>query len=516
MSMQTHSLSTIGNQLVGALKRHPDRIAFVQGDRSLTYAETLALIGRMQSALAQAGLRHGDRIGFLIGNRAEAWSVAMAAQLSGIVITYLHPLASLEDQLHQISDAQIDALAIDVEKFSKRGEEIAFRTQYLKHLFTLGPSEYGVDLIAACATVGASDPKDLARPDDLAILNYTGGTSGKPKAAVRRHRGQTAMAVAILADFDIPQSPRYLAIAPITHVGGTKILPVLMRGGTVYLQDGFDAGRVIEAIKTHKINMTLMVPTMIYTLLDCAECAEADFSSLELLLYGAAPMSPQRLVEGLERIGPVFSQLYGQAECYPISVLPRSAHDISQPHLFSSCGHPVSSCEVKLLGEDNQEVAVGEMGEVCIRGPHVMEEYLGQPEQSSETLKNGWLRTGDLARFDEQGYLYIVDRKKDMVISGGFNIYTLEVEKTLLEHPAVVTVAVIGIPDSKWGEALSAAVVVRKGTTVNEETLVEFVKKRRGSLMAPKQIVFVEALPLTSLGKPDKKSLRSSALFIQS
>jgi fatty-acyl-CoA synthase len=509
MNKLTHSLPTVGSQVMRAMRRFPERKAFVWDGGELTYAGTLDLIGRMQAVFAQRGLGRGSRLGLLMGNRAEAWCTAMAAMSSGIAITYLHPLAALNDHLYQIEDAKLDGLAIDILNHAKRGEELAEHLPRIAHLFTFGKAPYGADLVALADRVGSATPRDLARPDDIALFNYTGGTTGRSKGAMRRHASYSASTNAILADFEFPDTPRYLAIAPITHVGGTKVLPVLIRGGTVYLENGFSPTKVIRKIESERINMTLLVPTMIYTILDAPELDGADLSSLELLLYGAAPMAPSRLVEGLERIGPVFSQLYGQTEGYPLTLLRRADHDRNRQHLFASCGLPVSACDIKLLDDNGQEVPTGEIGEICARGPHVMEEYLNQPGLTEETLKDGWLRTGDVARADEQGYLYIIDRKKDMVISGGFNIYTREVEDALMLHPGVAAAAAFGIPDPKWGEAVMAAVVPRPGAQVTDEALIQFVKEHKGSMIAPKRVDFVESLPLTSLGKADKKALRS-------
>jgi len=221
-------------------------------------------------------------------------------------------------------------------------------------------------------------------------------------------------------------------------------------------------------------------------------------------------MSPRRLVEGIERIGPVFSQLYGQTECYPVSVLRKADHDPKTPELFLSCGFPIAACEVKILDNDDQEVETGEAGEICVRAPHVMAEYWKRPETTAETLKNGWLHTGDIARQDERGYMFILDRKKDMIVSGGFNIFPREVEDVLSQHPDVAMVAVVGIPDEKWGEAVTAIVVPREGSTPNADELINLVKARKGSAHAPKQVQFVRQLPMTGVGKVDKKVLRAS------
>jgi fatty-acyl-CoA synthase len=254
----------------------------------------------------------------------------------------------------------------------------------------------------------------------------------------------------------------------------------------------------------------MLVPTMIYVLLDHAHLSGADLSSLEVLYYGAAAMSPSRLEEGITRLGPIFFQFYGQAECpMTITVLRKEEHTVGDPQRLASCGRPVPWLDVALLDEDGQTVADGEPGEICVRGPLVMKEYLNKPEQTAEAFKFGWLHTGDVARADEEGFLTIVDRKKDMIVTGGFNIFPRELEDVLSSHPGVSAAAVIGVPDEKWGEAVKAVVVRRPGAEVAESELIAMVKERKGSIAAPKSVDFVDAIPLSPLGKPDKKSLRA-------
>jgi fatty-acyl-CoA synthase len=423
--------------------------------------------------------------------------------------TALHPLGSLDDQLDQIADAQAEILVVDGRAFAARGAELAQRAASLSQVFTIGPADYGVDLLAAAEAAGATNALDLAGIDDVAALNYTGGTTGKSKGALRRHREYAPFAAAILGDFEIPADPRFLAVAPISHVAGTKVLPVLIRGGSVHLQKGFDPEAVLALIASERINFALLVPTMIYVLLDHPGLDAADLSSLELLLYGASPMSPSRLVEGLARIGPVFSQLYGQTECYPVSVLRKSDHDVRRPDLLESCGFPVAACDVRILDDEDHEVAVGEPGEICVRGPQTMVEYWKRPEDTAATLRNGWLHTGDIARADERGYLFILDRKKDMIVSGGFNIYPREVEDVLSAHADVAMVAVIGVPDAKWGEAVTAMIVPRAGSRPAADELIALVKQRKGPAHAPKHVEIVDNLPTTAVGKVDKKVLRA-------
>jgi len=509
MSDPLYTFPTVCGQTLRALARYPSRTAFRWPGGSLTYRGATDLIGRMQAVFMKLGLPPGARVAFLTANRADTWCAGVAAQLSRLALTWLHPLGSLGDQLFQLEDSEAEMLVIDANAFRDRGGELAEKVQGVMTVFTLGPANYGIDLLATIEEAGHATARCFARADDFATLNYTGGTTGKSKGALRYHREYGGFASAILADFEIPEAARYLTVAPISHVAGTKVLPTLMRGGTVHMLKGFDPEAVLKTIEQERINFTLFVPTMIYVLLDHPALARTDLSSLELLLYGASAMSPSRLVEGIERIGPVFSQLYGQTECYPVSVLRKADHDPAMPELFPSCGFPIAACEVKILDGDDDEVETGEAGEICVRAPHVMAEYWKRPETTEETLKNGWLHTGDVARKDERGYMFILDRKKDMIVSGGFNIFPREVEDVLSQHADVAMCAVVGVPDDKWGEAVTAVVVAREGTHPDADELINLVKARKGSAHAPKQIQFVEELPMTGVGKVDKKVLRA-------
>jgi fatty-acyl-CoA synthase len=516
---------TVGAVTLRALRRFPDRVAFSWDGGSLSYAGAADLIGRIQRVYAELGLRPGQRIAVLTGNRAESWCAAVAAQASGLVLSWLHPLGSLPDQLFQLADLDAGAVVVDADRHAARGAELAEALDGPRVL-AVGPADFGPDLVAAAERVGASAALDVANPGDVVAISYTGGTTGRSKGALRRHPSVVLQSLtAILGDFELPADPRYLAVAPISHVAGTKIVPTLVRGGTVHLLNGFTPDRVLDAIARERLTFTLLVPTMIYALLDCPNLERTDLSSLELLLYGASPMSATRLLEGLDRIGPVFSQLYGQTECYPISVLRRAEHDpLGRPELIASCGAPVSTVAVALLDADGAPVPAGEAGELCVRGGGVMEEYWQRPELTAETFAHGWLHTGDIARADDRGYLYIVDRAKDMIITGGFNVYPREVEDALTAHPAVLAAAVYGTPDEKWGEAVNAAVVLRAGAAadagadagagadvgagVTAAELIAHVKELKGSVQAPKSVQVLTELPMTAVGKVDKKALR--------
>jgi fatty-acyl-CoA synthase len=510
MGHPLYAFPPVCEQTLRALQRYPSRTAFSWPGGSLSYQGAIDLIGCVQAVFMRLGLEPGTRVAFLSANRADSWCAGVAAQLSRLAITWLHPLGSLDDQLFQLEDSEARMLVVDAAAFRDRGGTLAAKAEGVSTVFTLGPADYGVNLLAAIEQAGHATARCLAGPDDIATLNYTGGTTGRSKGALRYHREYGGFAGAILADFEIPEGARYLTVAPISHVAGTKVLPTLMRGGTVHMLKGFDPEAVLTTIARERINFTLFVPTMIYVLLDHPALGRTDLSSLELVLYGASAMSPSRLSEGIERIGPVFSQLYGQTECYPVSVLRKADHDPKTPELFLSCGFPIAACDVKIMDDDDNEVRTGDPGEICVRAAHVMAEYWKRPETTAETLKNGWLHTGDIARKDERGYMFILDRKKDMIVSGGFNIFPREVEDVLSQHEHVAMCAVVGVPDDKWGEAVTAVVVAREGAQPNADELIGLVKARKGSTHAPKQIHFVKELPMTGVGKVDKKALRAS------
>ncbi len=505
---------TYAGLMLRALARWGDRVAFSGYGGGYTYAQSLDLVGRYQAVMQGAGAVRGQRIALLNANRAEAWLAGIAAQALGLCATALHPLGAYEDQQFILEDGEIDFLFVDTENYLEKGAQLAAATGRLRQVFTLGPADYGLDLRASAEAAGAVSAHLLAQPDDNAMLGYTGGTTGKSKGAMRRNHSYVALFNAVLADFEWPEDIVYLAVAPISHVGGTKIPPTLLRGGRVHMQHGFNPDAVLDAIESERISAVLMVPTMVNILLDHPKLDDADLSSLELLIYGAAPMSPTRLLEGLERIGPVFSQLYGQTEGYPLTVLRKADHSKDNPELFAACGSPCASVQIALLDDDGQPVPGGDVGEICARGPQVMDSYWNRPEQTAETFAHGWLHTGDMAWADDRGYLYIVDRKKDMIITGGFNVFPREVEDVITTDPAVAMAAVIGVPDDKWGEAVKAVVVPRPNARIDADALIQRLIQRvrdaKGAVQAPKSVDIVAEIPLTPLGKPDKKALRET------
>ena len=508
---ELHGGMTYCEVVLAALRRFPERVAFRQDGRDLTYRQTLEQLARYAAVLRRRGLRPGEGVGVLSPNRPEVWLGQTAPLLAGGRFTALHPLGSLEDHLYACNEAELRFLLVDP-AYAERAARLLEGSSAVEHVLTFGAAEVGEDLGAAAAAEPTPPPLDAGphRADDIAWLLYTGGTTGVPKAAMLPERAVAQLVYGVATGWDLPTERRYLACAPISHAAGMLIVPTLLRGGTVILQRGFDPAAWLRAVTEERATTALLVPTMIYALLDHPALDGADLSSLETVMYGASPMSPARMAEALERVGPVFCQLYGQTESGGQGTsLWRSEHDRGDLRRLASCGKPMPSVRVEILDDDGNPVPEDTPGEICLRGPSIMLGYYKQPELTAAAFQHGWLRTGDIAVRDGDGFFTIVDRKKDMIVSGGFNVFPREIEDVLTSHPAVSVAAVIGVPDAKWGEAVKALVVLKPGAALEPAELVALVKERKGPVYAPKSVELVDALPLTPVGKADKKVLRA-------
>ncbi len=497
--------------LTAALARHADKPAVYLGDQVLTAREVAEEISRYVQAYESLGITPGSPTAMLSKNRPEVLFAMGANMLTPCRNTALHPMGSLEDQAYVLEDGGIETLVFDPTAFGERAVELQQRVPGLKTLLSFGPSQVGTDIIELASSF---EPKPLRAPvvdgEDVTGLTYTGGTTGKSKGVMQTYRSGAALTQIQLAEWEWPQDTRFLICTPLSHAGAAFFIPTLLRGGSIVVTPGFDPTLVLETIQKYRITATMLVPTMLYILMDHPRIDEYDLSSLQTVYYGAAAISPTRLKEAIERFGPIFFQYYGQTECgMTISVLKKGEHDTNNMARLATCGRAVPWLDVRLLDDDLNEVPDGEPGEICVRGPLVMKGYLNKPEQSEEALRGGWLHTGDVARKDAEGFLTIVDRKKDMIVTGGFNVYPREVEDVISAHPSVAQVAVIGVPDEKWGESVKAVVVKRPGAEVTADEIAALVKDRKGGVHAPKTVDFVDAIPTSPLGKADKKTLRA-------
>jgi len=358
------------------------------------------------------------------------------------------------------------------------------------------------------------EPWQAEPPGDMVMLVGTGGTTGRPKGVMLSGHNIETMAALTLMSYPFRPRPRYLALAPLTHAAGVLCFPVMTLGGEIVIMPRPDLTEFLRLIEESAITHTFLPPTLIYMLLEHARLAGTDTTSLQCLWYGAAPMSVSRLEEALTRIGPVLGQLFGQSEApMMISTLAPAEHfrddgSIATERL-ASAGRPTPLTTVAIMDDEGHLFGPGERGEIVVRGPLVMAGYYKNPQASAEAARYGWHHTGDIGYLDEDNYLFIVDRAKDMIITGGFNVYSAEVEQVLLAHPAVQDCAVIGLPDEKWGERVTAVVQLRPGQTVTGDEIRAFVKDRLGSVKAPKQVEVWPDLPRSKVGKVLKVDVKA-------
>jgi fatty-acyl-CoA synthase len=497
--------------LVEALSRFPRREAFVFGDRRITYSEVSAGVSRFMQVLSSHGVHESSAVGLLSGNLPEVWMLQAACYLLGAVYTGLHPLGSTSDHAYICGDAGVEVLLVHPDRVGD-GLCIAERSPQVRHVLSLGPSPDAPDLTQLAARREARRlRRRSANAEDVRWIPYTGGTTGKPKGVCLPDRALVQQVQTVTTSLGLPECPRFLAVAPISHAGVLPILPTLARGGTIVLERGFQPDRWLHLAMTERISWSFVVPTMLYALLDSGLPGRFDLTCLESIMYGASPMSPARIAEAHDVFGPILLQAYGQTECVSFATtLRKDEHDPKgRPDLLASCGRAILGMRVEILDEHDQPVRDGEIGEVCVRGPGVMSRYHNRPGETAEALRSDWLHTGDLGSRDDRGFFFLVERKKDMIISGGFNVYSREVEDVIASHPAVSAAAVIGVPDERWGEAVMAFVVPRPGAQADSEAIMAYAKELKGAHQAPKRVEIVSELPLTAIGKVDKKALRA-------
>ncbi len=493
--------------------------ALTYHDRTYTYAEigsnALSLACGLQAAL---GIRKGTKVAFLMPNCPEYVFCEYAIAKTGAIRVPLAVLLGNSDHIYMMNHAECTAL-IYHQKMAERVEtmlpELETVTQFICVSDDSRLVPEGHHHLQTLIAKHDSDPEAVdIDPEDLVGIYFTGGTTGRPKGVMLSHRAWVYTVLIEMLEFGFGWEEVFAYLTPLTHAGGCLLLPVLLRKGRAVIFDHFDPSLFLQTVEAEGITSTFMVPTMLYGLLDSPDLNKYSLRSLRNIIYGAAPIAPERLKQAINHFGPILTQLFGQTEapmCF--SAMSHSDHIVDDPErereIFSSAGRPTFHARIRILDDQGSPVKPGEPGEIVVKCANVMQGYLKNPEATAETLQDGWLYTGDIARQDEEGFLYIVDRKKDMVVSGGFNIFPREIEDVLFDHPAVRHAAVIGVPDEKWGEAVKAIVVLYEGKSATEKELIDFVKQRKGSsLVAPKSVEFWDEIPLTNLGKLDKKAMR--------
>ena len=493
-----------------------DNPAVLYRDRVLTYRQLDERSTRLANALLALGLKPGDRVAIQSRNCPEVVEIECALYKAGLVKAALNPRFTAHEASDVVENCTPRVMIAGPGYTGYTRQTRGFAG--VEHYFAIAGAEGGYGAYGAYEALierGANTAIDyVPQPDDLAVLHFSSGSTGKIKAAMQSYGNRLASMRKMILTMDRPARPgdRLALIGPITHASGMLMQPYLFLGATLVLFEKFEPARFLADVARLQLTHVFMVPAMINMLLAEPTLATADLRSLKTLAYGAAPMAPARIREAWERIGPILSQGYGASESTSgVTRLSTAdhAHAIAhQPERLASCGRAMGETEVRVVNERGEEVSGDEIGELVIRGADVFHGYYGEPELTREVLVDGWLHTGDLARVDAEGYIYLVDRKKDMIISGGFNVYPTEVEATLYQHPDVMEACVISVPDDTWGESVKAVVALWPGRQASAAELIGHCRARIADYKSPRTVDFVAELPKNASGKLARKLVR--------
>ena len=481
---------------------------------SMTYGEVVDLSHAVARALRRSGVRPGDKVGILSANHPRSFACIFGIARAGAVWCPINPRNAARENADLLDLFDCTTLLFQP-AFDDLVAEIAPDLPTLVTRVRFGDTGDGaVGFDDWLADAAGDEVVDEDPVDDVVALVGTGGTTGRPKGVMLTDRNLQTMSSIVLMRYPFEGRPRYLALAPLTHAAGVLCFPIMALGGEIVVMDHPDVGEFLALTERHRITHTFLPPTLIYMVLAHEALATTDVSSLQCFWYGAAPISTTRLAEALHRIGPM-AQLFGQSEApMMISTLAPAEHRSADGSIdetrLASAGFPSPLVAVAILDEDGAPVPSGTRGEVCVRGPLVMAGYYRNPEATVEASAHGWHHTGDIGYLDDDGLLFVVDRAKDMIITGGFNVYSAEVEQALMAHDAVRDCAVVGLPDDKWGEKVTAVVLLHDGAATTPGELIDFVKSRIGSVKAPKQIEVWSDLPRSTVGKILKTDIRSA------
>ncbi|MDR3381406.1 class I adenylate-forming enzyme family protein [Cupriavidus basilensis] len=482
----------------------PARIALQAAGESLTYGELTQKVLALAAAFQALDPTPGSRVGICAGNSVQHVLALLATLAAGKCWVPLNPRASVHERARIVDFTEPSILVLED---STHGQSSTITPG--TRVIACGPQASGPDSIAAllCAWRGHVPLRVQRELGETQAIKFTGGTTGAPKGVMQSLRSWNTTVVSILTAMQLRDDERYLAVASITHGTSTFLLPVFARGGAIVLADSTRPRALLDQLERERITAVFMPPTLIYDLLDEPGVRERDWSALRHLIYAAAPMRADRIAQAIEAFGTLETS-FGQTEAPGIiAFLP--AGELRDPARHGSVGRATCLTELAIMGRDGKVLPAGETGEIVVRGDLVMSGYWRQPGKTAEALADGWLHTGDGGYLDAQGYLYLKDRLRDVIITGGFNVYPSDVENALGAHPAVCRCAVLGMDDPRWGEAVHAAVQLHPGATTNAAELQAFVKERLGSVQAPKRIHFVETLPLTANGKVSKLEVRT-------
>jgi len=487
-------------------RQHADRIAVVVGERQLTFADVDGLANRLARALHASGALPRARVALLVNNGVHSVPLDFACVKAGVNRVPLNARLSAGEHARMLDEARCGVLVFGPDLTERAAELKALRPD-------LTCLNLETDLLALAETQDPTAPPSDARPNDVIITLYTSGTTGVLKAAQHTQASYAAICRNVLMNL-FPAGPddAMLHAASLIHASGTFVLPLWLRGGRSVVLPGFAPDSFLDAIARHRVTAINLVPTMLQMLLEHPALETADVSSLQRIVYGASPMPRAVIQRAIARFGQDrFWQYFGQTEVpLCIAVLRPEDHHGEQ---LGACGRPAADVEIRLVDETGRDVEPGQAGEILVRSPTAAAGYFDAPELSAQTFDaDGWVHTRDVGVFDAGGLLHLRDRTSDMIISGGYNIYPREVEDALTGHPAVLEAAVVGLPDDKWVEAVTAVVVLRPGQTADQVELIAHVADQIASYKKPHRVVFAQAIPKTAVGKLDRKTLKAGLL----
>jgi long-chain acyl-CoA synthetase len=496
------------------LQQKPEQLATIFAGRRQSYRQFGDRVARLAGALQNLGMAAGDRVGMLALNSDRYLEYIMGVWWGGGVLNPVNTRWSVAEIVYSLDDCATAILIVD-QHFAAMAEGIRKSAGQVPIFIYAGDGDVPPGMLGFEQLLAQATPvEDAGRGgEDLACIMYTGGTTGFPKGVMQSHLNLWSACMPRMVDMPPIRGGRLLHVAPLFHIAGmARALIQFMAGESHVLLSSFDAGEVLKVIERERITETLLVPTMILALLAHPDFDQHDLTSLKRLTYGASPSAGEMVEQVLARLPDLeLSHSYGLTEACPVvsSNLPwNHTPQARKSGLSRSVGRGGLGVNVKIVDPQGQEVARGTVGEIIVRGPNIMQGYWNKPEETAKALRNGWLYTGDGAYMDEQGYLFIVDRLKDMIVSGGENVYSAEVENVLARHPAVALAAVIGVPHEQWGEAVHAVVVRKPGAQVDAEQLRLYCREFIAGYKCPKSIEFRDALPLSAAGKVLKRDLR--------
>lgn len=490
-------------------------VSGAHGERRIQATELRSLVYRIARALRERGVERGRTVTLLCGNLPETVAVRFAVNLLGAHFNHLYNRLGVDVQARMMADVDSYALIVDP-RLAGRAAELLKQVPPVEHVLTLGRTGnfdrsaggLGDDLMMLAERQPDEVLESLAQPTDLCFIRHSGGTTGHPKG-VRSTFARMQSGVALTRQLFSGAGRRDLVCSPLSHAAGFIADGTLAAGGTVVLHYGFEPADILATIARERITNVMLLPPLLYHVLDHPDAEQTDTSSLEQITYGGTPSSPARIAEAVRLWGPVLQQGYGQFEAGAVSVLPAAEHDLDRPELLRTAGRLVPGVEVQIRDDTDRALPSGQVGEICVRSETVFEGYWKNPELTAQVLRDGWVHTGDLGSLDEQGYLTVVDRIKDMIAVVGGHVYTTELEDFLNTHPAVRQSAVYGVKGAGGYERIHASVVISPGATVSADRLRTWVREGRGAMYEPDHVDFTGALPLTDAGKPDKKFLRA-------